>query len=209
MNFVGFSQSDFDIFLIPGLEARMKVLIDQLRPKLDHIGREIAPTLSTIYGEEFYPHVAKHARRTINPPNDTWVAWANDKRGYKKHPHLQVGMWSTHLFIWFALIYESPMKEAYATSMLKKLDQIYDIVPADFEWSWDHMQPGTTSHGDMTKEELEHQLRRVQTIKKAELLCGVTIPSDDPILTDDKALIVKISHTFTQLQPLYMINRHV
>lgn len=207
MNFDGFSQSDFAIFTIPGLEGRMKVLIDQLRPKLEHIGTEMASTLTTITGEEFHPHVAKHARRTINPPNDTWVAWANDKRGYKKHPHFQVGLWSTHLFIWFALIYESPMKENYAASMLDHLDWIYGTIPADFEWSWDHMQPNSTRHGDLTKAELKRQLQRVQTVKKAELLCGLTIPNNDPILEDGEALIQKITHTFTQLQLLYTITR--
>ena len=37
-------------------------------------------------------HVAKHARRSVNPPIDTWVAFAPNKRGYKMLPHFQIGL---------------------------------------------------------------------------------------------------------------------
>jgi uncharacterized protein YktB (UPF0637 family) len=36
--------------------------------------------------------VARHARRTVNPPDDTWVAFAPDRRGYKKHCHFKVAV---------------------------------------------------------------------------------------------------------------------
>lgn len=208
MTFTGLTASDFAIFSVPGLEERMKILIAQLRPKLVEIGNELAPTISTLIGEEFHPHVAKHARRTINPPNDTWVAWASDKRGYKKHPHFQVGLWSSHMFIWFALIYESPLKEIYAKRIQEQLDRLYTQIPADFEWSWDHMQPTSMRHGDYSKVELDQQLIRVQNVKKAELLCGLTIPNNDPILRDGPALLDKITQTIIQLAPLYTIDRN-
>src|SRR5699024_11327687 len=62
-------------------------------------------------GSDMHLHIAKHARRTVNPPNDTWMAIAGNKRGYKKHPHFQVGLWDDHLFIWLAYIYELPRSE--------------------------------------------------------------------------------------------------
>jgi hypothetical protein len=34
------------------------------------------------------------------------LAFANSKRGYKKLPHFQIGLWDTHMFVWFAIIYE-------------------------------------------------------------------------------------------------------
>lgn len=207
MTFTGFSQNNFATFNVPGLEERMKVLIEGIRPKLEYLGREMAPTLTTLTGDEMFPHVAKHARRTVNPPNDTWVAWANDKRGYKKHPHFQVGLWSTHLFVWFALIYESPLKEAYASAMLHHMDKIYNELPPQFEWSWDHMNPRSTRHDTLSKTELEKQLTRVINVKNAELLCGITIPNEDPILQDGSALMNKITATFEQLAPLYSIVR--
>lgn len=207
MSFKGFTQEDFHTFTIPGLENRMNAIVSTVRPKLEYIGQQLCPTLSTLTGEPIYHHVAKHARRTVNPPNDTWVAWSKDRRGYKKHPHFQCGLWATHLFIWFALIYESPMKADYAQAMIKQLDQVWEIVPPEFEWSWDHTTPTSYKHGELTKEELHKQLTRVQNVQKAELLVGITIDREDPLLQNGEALLQKIEDTFTCLTPLYTITR--
>ena len=77
MKFTGFEEKDFDLFLIDGLEARMEALIGQLRPKFYNLGDDVKEALSEITGEEMFPHVAKHARRTTNPPDDSWVAFAS------------------------------------------------------------------------------------------------------------------------------------
>lgn len=121
MEFKGFTNEDFDVFQIDGLEARMDGLKERIRPKLESLGQYFAPALTTLTGDEMYVHVAKHARRTINPPKDTWVAFANNPRGYKMLPHFQIGLWNTHLFIWFAVIYEAPLKEEVAARFTKNL----------------------------------------------------------------------------------------
>lgn len=110
MPFQGFTHDDFAVFQIEGLEPRMDALIARVRPKLNELGNELAPVLSALCGEEMFPHVAKHARRTVHAPNDTWVAWGPNKRGYKALPHFQVGMFYSHLFVVFAIIYESSNK---------------------------------------------------------------------------------------------------
>src|SRR5690606_40297107 len=141
MAFTGFTKEDFDVFTIDGLENRMDALITHVRPKLEELGYHFAPTLSSLTGDEMFPHVAKHARRTINPPKDTWVAFANNKRGYKAHPHFQIGLWGTHLFMQFAVIYEAANKEKFAREALTRLDEIRRIVPDGFVWSGDHTVP--------------------------------------------------------------------
>jgi len=62
------------------------------RPKLEAIGRDLLPEVARIAGGAAFAHVARHARRTVNPPDDTWVAFALDKRGYKKHCHFKVAV---------------------------------------------------------------------------------------------------------------------
>ncbi len=123
MAFTGFTSEDFDVFLIDGLEARMDALKSTIRPKLEFLGQYFAPLLTTLTSDEMFVHVAKHARRTINPPMDTWVAFANNPRGYKMLPHFQIGLWKTHLFIWFAVIYESPQKAEVGKTVRKKNNQ--------------------------------------------------------------------------------------
>jgi uncharacterized protein YktB (UPF0637 family) len=43
-------------------------------------------------GTETRAHVAKHARRTANPPEDAWVAFGPDRRSYKKAPHFKIAV---------------------------------------------------------------------------------------------------------------------
>ena len=62
--------------------------------------------------------------RTVNPPNDTWVAFAANKRGYKMMPHFQIGLWETHLFVWFAVIYEAPNKAEFGKRLEEKAEVI-------------------------------------------------------------------------------------
>ncbi|WP_374110577.1 DUF1054 family protein [Neobacillus cucumis] len=37
------------------------------------MGEYFAPLLSSLTEDEMFVHVAKNARRTINPPKDTWI----------------------------------------------------------------------------------------------------------------------------------------
>lgn len=85
-----FTQTDFDVFNISGLENRMAALIENTRPKLEHLGEHFSSYITEMTGDETYAHVAKHARRTTNPPDDTWVAFSTNPRGYKMMPHFQI-----------------------------------------------------------------------------------------------------------------------
>ncbi|MBO8171178.1 MAG: DUF1054 domain-containing protein [Bacillaceae bacterium] len=206
MVFEGFTKKDFDVFKVEGLEPRMDALKAEVRPKLETLGQQLAPYLSGLVGDEMFYHVAKHARRTVNPPDDTWVAWAADKRGYKKHPHFQVGMWSTHLFAWFAVIYECENKPVLGKNLEKELDTIRNAIPGDFVWSTDHTQPDVTRHRDMTDDDWARVIHRLQNVKKAELLCGIHINRDDQILENGEKLVEKIEQTFETVMPLYRLS---
>ncbi|MGG2480403.1 YktB family protein [Brevibacillus borstelensis] len=206
-SFTGFHQNDFDVFAIEGLDNRMEGIKELIRPKLETLGQHFAPSLSLATGEEMFYHVAKHARRTVNPPKDTWVAWAGDKRGYKKHPHFQVGLWGTHLFVWYAVIYESPFKEEISRSMKEHLEEILEMVPDDFRWSPDHMQPGSTPQAVLGREGVLQLIDRLQQVKKAEILCGINIDRHDPVLADGDKLLSKLDATFAVLAKLYNLSK--
>lgn len=203
MSFSGFTDTDFNVFSIEGLDHRMDALKTNIRPKLEFLGNYFAPTLSSMLGEEIYPHVAKHARRTINPPNDTWVAFATYSRGYKMLPHFQIGLWGTHLFIWFAIIYEAPRKAEFAKVLQKYSNQIYSSIPDDFVWSLDHMKPEVLQHKDLSKEDLTNMFVRLQSVKKAEVLCGYQIPRDQTIGMTGQQILDKIETIFHELKALY------
>jgi uncharacterized protein YktB (UPF0637 family) len=92
MAFPGFTAADFKVFEIEGFAPRMAGIKSRIRPKLEAAGRDLVPDISRIGGAQAYAHVARHARRTVNPPEDTWVAFAADRRGYKKHCHFKVAI---------------------------------------------------------------------------------------------------------------------
>ena len=53
----------------------MEALNKYIRPQLHQLGDYFSEYFTSQTGETFYAHVAKHARRSVNPPIDTWVAF--------------------------------------------------------------------------------------------------------------------------------------
>ncbi len=202
MSFSGFSSTDFQVFHIDGLEERMKAIQTHIQPKFRILGETLTNELSAKLGMEMFLHIAKHARRTKNPPNDTWLAIANNKRGYKKHPHFQVGLFDDHVFIWLAHIYELPNKEQIAKTFLEHAEKIRSL-PNDFLISDDHTQKNAQPLSEI---DLTNVLERFQRVKKAEFLIGRHIEKNDPILQDGEALIRFIAETFDYLIPLYRLS---
>jgi len=85
---VGFTRTDFDVFRVEGFNERMQQIYAHVRPKLLRLGDELAPELARKLHMEFFPHVAKHARRTVNPPPETWAAFGPSPKGYKRYGYL-------------------------------------------------------------------------------------------------------------------------
>jgi uncharacterized protein YktB (UPF0637 family) len=85
---LGFTPTDFAVFNIQGFSARMQEIYTRVRPKLVRLGDELAPELARKLHLEFFPHVARHARRTLNPPPETWAAFGPSPKGYKRYGYL-------------------------------------------------------------------------------------------------------------------------
>jgi uncharacterized protein YktB (UPF0637 family) len=182
-----FDNKDFELFNIQGLEERMEVLIHQLRPKFYMFGEELSSKLAEITEEHVYPHVAKHARRTTNPPNDSWVAFASNPRGYKMMPHFQICFWNTHLLIQWGIIYEAKNKQIFAENLEKNLKQIRKNLPEHFEWSKDHMKPEGTPMKEMSDEDILDFAKRLKHNKNGEIMVGLRVPRADALeLTKDE-----------------------
>lgn len=200
---ITFTQHDFDTFKIEGLAERMEAIQTRIQPNFRNIGEALIDDMTALVGSEMFVHIAKHARRTVNPPNDTWMAFAGNKRGYKKHPHFQVGLWDDHLFIWLAFIYELPNKTNMASTFLHHIDEIDKLIPDNFVISLDHMKKDAIKKTDI---DLEQTLTRFHDVKKAEFLVGRHIKPSDPILQDEEALLAFIKETYQTLIPIYRMS---
>ncbi len=198
--FHGFEKKDFTTFTIDGLDERMEAIQSRIQPKFQEIGSEVVDHLSAKLGNEVYLHIAKHARRTVNPPKDTWMAVADNKRGYKKHPHFQLGLFDDHVFIWLALIYELPNKKEIAEAFIEEFDEIKQL-PDSYVISLDHMQKDSLKIDEL---EMKH-LERFRDVKKAEFLIGRHFSANDPLLNDGDKFIEVVKETYDTLIPFYQL----
>jgi uncharacterized protein YktB (UPF0637 family) len=85
---LGFLRRDFEVFAIDGFSARMAKIGELVTPRLVRLGKETASELSQKLKMELFPHIAKHMRRTDNPPDETWVAFGPSRAGYKRYGYL-------------------------------------------------------------------------------------------------------------------------
>lgn len=203
MTFTGFKQKDFASFTIEGLDGRMEAIQERIQPKFQAIGEELVDYLAAHLGNEMHIHIARHARRTVNPPNDTWVAFSHNKRGYKMTPHFQVGLWDDRLFVWLAYIYELPNKKEMAELFIREMDSLKEMIPGDFDISMNHMKKSDDLMKDI---DVEKTLERFRDVKSAELLIGKQFSSDDPILEDGETFLKEVQSIVDTLIPIYQLS---
>lgn len=203
MEFNGFQQKDFDTFLINGLEDRMAAIQERIQPKFRAIGNELVDFLATKLGNEMFVHIARHARRTVNPPADTWMAFSSNNRGYKKHPHFQIGLWDDRAFVWLAFIYELPNKKEISETFLTNNETLKEMIPSDYDISMNHMKKSNEKLVDI---DWDHTLERFNKVKSAELLIGKQFDPTDSLMQDGEAFIKEIESIYNTLIPIYQLS---
>lgn len=197
-----FTKSDFEVFEIDGLTQRMQALTETVRPKFHAYGENYKNFFTAQIGSEFHVHVAKHLRRTVNPPNDSWVAFAPNKRGYKAIPHFQIGLWGSHAFIILAVIYEATNKQVMAERLLQN-KKLIQALPKDFVVSGDHMSPEAAALSQF--EEVESLLVRLRDVKKGEFVIGKHISRDAAEKMTNEQFEKLADETFKALIPIYNV----
>ncbi|HDC4052054.1 TPA: YktB family protein [Staphylococcus aureus] len=197
-----FKPKDFKAFNVEGLDARMEALNEYIRPQLHELGGYFSDFFTSQTGETFYPHVAKHARRSVNPPKDTWVAFATSKRGYKMLPHFQIGMFEDQLFVMFGIMHEAKDKATRAKVFERKFKAIQQL-PDDYRVCLDHMKPDKPFIKDLTDDDLKEAIQRAINVKKGEFFIARAITPQDKRLKSDKTFIAFLEETFDQFLPFY------
>lgn len=196
------TKNDFDTFKVEGLTERMQALQTRVQPKFFELGDYFKDFFSSHGKGEFYPHVARHARRTKNPPSDSWVAFAPSKRGYKALPHFQIGLWESHLFIVLAVIYENPHKKAIAGRLKNEMDLLLELDD-DFLISGDHMKPEAENMKEIGEAGIEKLLTRLEDVKSAELLIGKHLSKEDASKLRKEDFFAFAEATFEDLLDVY------
>src|ERR1700757_3890919 len=121
---LGFSAADFRVFRIEGFSERMAQLYASVRPKLLKLGDELAPGLARKLHLEFFPHVARHARRTVNPPPETWCAFGPSPKGYKRYGYLALCISGVGLHARAVVKSDADHRPEMAAGFKKRTDQL-------------------------------------------------------------------------------------
>jgi len=190
--------SDFDIFAdqtLPGRLGKIRAILD---PKFLTTVTDVQPQFASLE-VPVYAHVARHQRRTKNPPPDSWVAWSTSKRGYKALPHVEFGLWDDRLYIWLVVLQE-------ATDRLAVIDRVSpDLVtglPATFKVANDHTDK--LAARPLTAASYQALLADQRTQRHAEWLVGRDfLPTDDFFTGTANQQVATIQATIAALVPLY------
>lgn len=189
-----FELTDFHAFDDTTLAGRLAIIRRDLDPKFVEAGKRLAVLAAAAGLPSQTVHLAKHARRTKNPPPDTWLALAANPRGYKMMPHVELGFWDDRLFLWVALLQESKPFTLVP-------EQVAALVPADAEIAGDHTDKQAARL--VTASALAAQTARFNTVRRGEWLVGKTYLRSDALWQTPEALWADIEHRFTALMPLY------
>lgn len=207
--FAGWTAEDFDAMTEPGLGPRMERIRARIQPKFIQLAEHFEPWLAEKLGVPMHTHVAKHARRTVHPPESTWVAFSSDPRGYKKHPHFQIGLFATHVFAVFGYIDEGVDKAAFGARVSAESEDIFAMLPGDFAVIEDHTSPHFKFVRDLGVDGLRRVGERLSAVKKAEMLVGRTMLRDDAVRMTGEAFVRWVEAAFTPACALYKTARSI
>lgn len=208
MSFPGFTASDFKVFDITGFKPRMDAIKLRIRPKLEAAGRGLLADVSRVGGSEAFAHVAKHARRTINPPDDTWVAFAGDKRGYKKHCHFRVAVSRGAVRFLFEAGPEHADKKRWATAWKRHAPQLVPVLKRAKGLAWfknEHDDKPAAMLLDMTGDEISRLGEELTRTRDGQLVLGRAIPAEEAAGWTPRDYARAARETFHLLAPLYRL----
>jgi len=188
---------------VPGFSARMQQIYERIRPKLVRLGDELAPELARRLNGDFFPHVARHMRRSVNPPDETWAAWGPSPDGYKRHPHLVLCVSAAGIHARAVVKPEADRRPQMACALGAKAADLERAFGATRiqrydGWDWRRLPEPTRADREFFASLAASLMKKTGTID-----VGFGWPAADALRLDRAELI----DAFGELGPLYGILR--
>lgn len=203
-----FGAADFKVFDVDGFQARMGEIRARIRPKLEALGGRLAPELQRTTGESTFAHVARHARRTVNPPDDTWVAFAGDARGYKKHCHFKLALSRGGVRFLFEVGPEHADKKKWAGAWKKNAPKLAPVLRRVKGLAWfknEHDDDPAAALGDLSTEQLGALGDELTSTRDGQLVFGRAVPAAEAAQWTEAQYRAAALETFRALAPLYRL----
>jgi uncharacterized protein YktB (UPF0637 family) len=203
-----FGAADFKVFDVTGFAPRMSEIRARIRPKLETLGQRLLPEVSRAIGTEAFAHVARHVRRTVNPPDDTWVAFAQDKRGYKKHCHFKVAVSRNAVRFLFEVGPEHADKKHWAAAWKKnapKLGPVLKRMKGMALFKNEHDEAPTAMLADLSMEELGALGEEALRTRAGQFVVGRVTPASEAARWTEAQYRTAAVETLRALSPLYRL----
>jgi uncharacterized protein YktB (UPF0637 family) len=200
---IGFTREDFEVFGIPTFPERMQGIKEHVQPKLTALGGSLQPALKKLAKSEVFPHVAKHARRTVNPPPETWVAFGPSARGYKKYGHFGLALSRGGLHTRIVVKDEAPDRRQMAKVLIDRADVLAKVfaehtVARYDRWNYTGIPELTIPTADFWQEVAEALAKKTG---------GLDVGLGWPVTRAVKLTEKQVLEAFASLLPLYEITR--
>jgi uncharacterized protein YktB (UPF0637 family) len=203
-----FVPQDFRVFALPGFAERMAAIRTRVRPKLEALGAALAPDVARVTGTEIHAHVARHARRTVNPPEDTWVAFGPDRRGYKKAPHFKVAVSRHCLRLLFELGPEFPAKAEWVRAWRREAPRLARTLGTDPELGWyrnEHDEMPAARLAELDPDAWARLGAELTRTRDGQLVLGRRVDAADAVAWSGTALGVAARDTFRALRECFRL----
>lgn len=194
-----FTKEDFGVFEVEGLDERMELIRERIQPVFQTLGDTYTEVINKKTGYDCSFHIAQHRRRTANPPESTWSAFGGNNRGYKKFPHIQVGINPEYIFIFVSII-DNPKYEHEMGQNLINHSENWKKLPSEYVVSADHTKLDVTAISDDT---VEKTVERLLNVKKGEILIGRIIKNESDLLENQEKQKSFFEETIDTILPLY------
>jgi len=203
-----FVAGDFKVFDVKGFRARMGEIRGRVRPKLEAFGHSLAPAVARSLGSQTFAHVARHARRTVNPPGDTWVAFAPDARGYKKHCHFKVAVSRNCVRFLFEVGPEHADKRRWAAAWKKNAPKLGAVLRRVRGLAWfenEHDEAPAAMLADLSADKLGELADVLTRGRDGQLVLGRAVPAAEAARWTDAQYRAAALEAFRALAPLYRL----
>jgi uncharacterized protein YktB (UPF0637 family) len=201
-----FGESDFKVFAVSGFQPRMDAIRSRIRPKLEALGRSLLPAVAHATGDQAFAHVARHARRTVNPPEDTWVAFATDARGYKKHCHFKVAVSRNCVRFLFEVGPDHADKKRWAAAWKKSAPRLGPVLRRVKGLAWfknEHDEEPAGSLADLDADGFARLSDGLQRGRDGQVVIGRAVLARDAAKWKEADYRAAALETFRALAPLY------
>jgi len=204
--FPGFAQEDFEVFESPEFEDRMPLLKTRITPKLKLAAPALIERMTETLGEPVFAHVALHLRRSVNPAQETWVAFARSARAYKPYVHIRAAISAEKVRVLVFVEDYADDKQLFAKNLARNANALarycahhptihaYDILDVNGEERY-----GRT----VNSESLKSFADRLARVKGQHARFGIPFAKSHPVLASGPECLETVIEAARQLRPFY------